>query len=459
VADLYRTFAVKFPQNAQPDTRNVFEISITRLENRDLVRRLSFGGLVLLQPELLDNYASAIIQSAEAGGTTSSGSVAQADVLEGRFTMPASERLDERALEKLLVMATIEELLDHQLALRDGDYLVFPSQFMSEWTQDDDLGAPSISVAFEGPVRNVYATLVVRLAHSHEFRIDRKDMWKNAAVFSADTGGESILSLQESPDGRGELRVFFRTDSNGRNVDAHAQYHFEAFLLSHLEKQALIGSVKLIRHFLCPLCKTEVPAAYVEALRARGEETYLCPIDRVSISLVEPLKQIATQNDVSRMEAMANRARDRGVSTLVLMGKEQVGEYDVFLCYNRQDAEAVQRIYGQLLEHGVRPWLDTVLRPGDAWLNEIDKLIGSVKTAAVFVGTGGTGRVQHMEINLLLRTFANRGVRIIPVLLPGASNRPDWSAFLDDFQWVDFQKSAPDPLSQLLYGITGVHVQ
>jgi len=35
-----------------------------RLENSDLIRRLSFGDYVLLQPELLDAYASALVIAA-----------------------------------------------------------------------------------------------------------------------------------------------------------------------------------------------------------------------------------------------------------------------------------------------------------------------------------------------------------------------------------------------------------
>jgi hypothetical protein len=464
VDDLYHGFSATRADSAAADARAVFEMCITRLENRDLLRRLSFGGFILLQPELLDVYASAIVQSAEAEGSAASGSVAEADALEGRFNMPQSERLQDRRLEKLLLIATIEELLEHQLALRepaaDGTFLVFPSQFTSDFAEATEPQGQTASVAFEGPVRNLYATLVVRLAHSGEFKIDRTGMWRNAAVFTADTGGECGFSLLESADGYGELRVFFRTDAQGRKAAAHTHYRFEAFVLSHLEKRALAGSVKLTRHFVCPECGTAVPSAWANGLRAQGRLTMKCPIDSVEIALVEPLDRIHSTDDVSRMEITADRARDRGVSEVVLMGKEQVGQFDVFLCYNRKDAEPVEAIYRRLREHKIRPWLDTHdLRPGDVWLNAIDGLMGSVKTAAVCAGAASTGRVQDMEIRALLRTFADRGVRIIPILLPGAGDRPNWSAFLDDFQWVDFQQSSPDPLSQLLYGITGVHPQ
>ena len=40
-----------------------FETCIGRVESRGLIRRLSFGNFVLLQPELLDAYASAFVNA------------------------------------------------------------------------------------------------------------------------------------------------------------------------------------------------------------------------------------------------------------------------------------------------------------------------------------------------------------------------------------------------------------
>ena len=199
-------------------------------------------------------------------------------------------------------------------------------------------------------------------------------MWRNAAVFTADIGGECGFSLRESADGSGELRVFFRPDPQGRKAVSHTQYRFEAFILSHLEKRALDGSVKLTRHFICPHCGTSVPPAWASGLRAKGQLTMQCPIDGGEIALGEPLERIGARDDVSRMEISADRARDRAVSEVVLMGKQEIGQFDVFLCYNRKDAAAVEGIYRQLREHKIRPWLDAHnLRPGDAWLDEINR--------------------------------------------------------------------------------------
>ena len=44
--------------------RSGFETCIGRVESRGLIRRLHFGDLVLLQPELLDAYASGMVQAA-----------------------------------------------------------------------------------------------------------------------------------------------------------------------------------------------------------------------------------------------------------------------------------------------------------------------------------------------------------------------------------------------------------
>jgi hypothetical protein len=62
VEDLYSTFL--HSQDAPAETPELlvqFETCIGRVESVGLIKRLSFGNLVLLQPELLDAYASALV--------------------------------------------------------------------------------------------------------------------------------------------------------------------------------------------------------------------------------------------------------------------------------------------------------------------------------------------------------------------------------------------------------------
>ena len=116
--------------------RDEFETCILLVESRGLIRRLSFGSLVLLQPELLDGYASALINAArdEPSGL---GCLAEEDVRDGRIRVPQEGRLNDRTQEKLLLIATVEDLLHHEIALREYSTeepkLVFPSQVTREY--------------------------------------------------------------------------------------------------------------------------------------------------------------------------------------------------------------------------------------------------------------------------------------------------------------------------------------
>ncbi len=65
VEDLYRAFLNSENAPAETDDlRAQFETGIGRVESRGLIQRLSFGKLVLLQPELRDAYASAMVNAA-----------------------------------------------------------------------------------------------------------------------------------------------------------------------------------------------------------------------------------------------------------------------------------------------------------------------------------------------------------------------------------------------------------
>src|SRR5208282_5021355 len=135
--------------------------------------------------ELLDAYASAMVQAAkdEPDGL---GFISEEEALEGRFRLPDSERVRDRAQEKLLLIATVEELLRHEIALKEvtdrGVDLVFPSQFTRERPDAPDIPGKEVTFAFEGPLHSIYATLAVRLSHSRLF--GRQDMWQNAASYT-----------------------------------------------------------------------------------------------------------------------------------------------------------------------------------------------------------------------------------------------------------------------------------
>lgn len=136
--------------------------------------------------------------------------------------------------------------------------------------------------------------------------------------------------------------------------------------------------------------------------------------------------------------------------------KRAAAEFDVFLCHNRSDKPHVRDIATALEEHGILPWLDErELRPGEPWQAALEQQIGSIKAAAVFVGAAGVGPWQEQEIYSFLREFVARRSPVIPVLLRDAPAQPALPIFLRSMTWVDFRVDEPEPLAQLIWGITG----
>ena len=133
--------------------------------------------------------------------------------------------------------------------------------------------------------------------------------------------------------------------------------------------------------------------------------------------------------------------------------------FDVFLCHNSDDKPEVKRLGEQLKNLGVLPWLDEwELRPGLPWQRSLQQQISQIKSAAVFVGKSGIGPWQQMELEAFLNEFVRRGCPVIPVILVDAPRKPKLPPFLGNMTWVDFRKQDPDPMGQLVWGITGKRI-
>jgi class 3 adenylate cyclase/GTPase SAR1 family protein len=308
-SQLYSEFACRYPDKAKSvaNLQDQFDTCIGRLENRDLIRRLTFGGYILLQPELLDAYASAMVIKAkeEPDGL---GSMAEEAALAGRFYVPAEQKVADPGQEQLLLHATVEELVLHDLALRenadDGRYLVFPSQFNRDYEDAPEPKGKAVAITFDGPVQSIYATLAVRLGHSGLFTTGRMEMWRNASIFTARAGGKCGLFLHEFAEARGRLILFFDEEASEQT-----RFHFEEFIMSHIKRRALDGSVELVRFFVCQGCGDPVPDSYVKRLKERGKATFDCPCGQV-VSLTEPEERIHFKSKVEDMDRSADRQRD-----------------------------------------------------------------------------------------------------------------------------------------------------
>lgn len=74
---------------------------------------------------------------------------------------------------------------------------------------------------------------------------------------------------------------------------------------------------------------------------------------------------------------------------------------------------------------------------------------------AFFVGSNGVGAWQEQELNM----FMDLKRLIILVFLPDAPKNIRFPGSLRMATWVDFRKTDPDPMDQLVLGITGSHLK
>lgn len=216
------------------------------LDGQGLIKPLAFGDLILLRPELLNNYAAAVVRAAR-DHVEGIGCISEQAVLEGSFDFKDMPRL-RRADEQVLLRAVVQTFLDQSLCIRQettgGEQLVFPSQFNRELDIPEE-PAELVSYRFTGHLPTVYATLVVRLRYSAEF--DEPELWKNAAVFRSPAGHRLGLVMTQVGDGVGQIKLFFATE-----VAEDTRVTFIRYIHQHLARHAV--GIQRERRYLCPEC-------------------------------------------------------------------------------------------------------------------------------------------------------------------------------------------------------------
>ncbi len=133
-------------------------------------------------------------------------------------------------------------------------------------------------------------------------------------------------------------------------------------------------------------------------------------------------------------------------------------QFDVFLAHSSKDKSLIRQIYQTLKNRGMCPWLDEEeIAPGQHFQQEIQRAIGTVKAAAIFIGED-LGRWQELELGALIQRCVSQSVRIIPVLLPGIESVPEDEYFLSQYQFVEFGETLHNEkaFDLLEWGITGI---
>lgn len=471
-----------------------FETCIRLVEARGLLRKFKFGNLILLKSELLDAYASALIEAAK-NEPDGLGCIKEEDAISGEFFIPSEIKIKNKEEEKLLCLATIEDLLRHELALRQdsdsGSILVFPSQLTRNWDQAPNPKGEAVIFHFEGPVYNIYARLAVRLVYSGIFNI--RQMWQNACTFSClSLEGEYGIFLKEVEEGLGKISIFYNEDAT-----EDMQSQFEAYIFAHLRRHSLPDSIKKEILINCDKCGDPIPSNSIRKRIEKSINWISCPTcdNKLDLLLPDKGKSIREANKVLIMDNAADKMIENAAAVSIIDGKIATSDYDVFLCYNSKDRSHAEKIAKMLKERGILPWLDIwELQPGKPWQNALEDIINSVKSAAVLIGNQpltldqkrelsyiqieiknrkerqyayerlmdkfkklnlAIGPWQSLEIEACLRQFIKRDCPVIPVILSEVEGDPQFPLFLEGMSVVDFRTNNSNPLERLIWGITG----
>lgn len=112
----------------------------------------------------------------------------------------------------------------------------------------------------------------------------------------------------------------------------------------------------------------------------------------------------------------------------------------IFISYGREDADAARRVYRDLKDAGLDPWLDVeCLKPGQQWRLEIRRAIRKCRYFLVLLSTRTTSRrgFVHKELTDaldLLDSYPDSEIYLLPVRLDDCEPPRDR---LRDLHWTD----------------------
>ena len=285
--------------------------AVTLLANHGLALPLKFGDLVLLQPELLNGYAGAIIRAARAH-KDEIGCVLEAEIYRPDFDFTGVDRL-ARPDEEWLLRAMVQTFLDHSLCIAEdtaqGRQLVFPSQYRREkdipWEPDI-----FVSYTFGGEWQTIWTTLVVRLWYSQEF--EHTELWRNAAEFKSSRG--NLLGLKiDNLQGEGEatISLFF---------DVATPDELKVIFIEYVHRHLARYGCNVIRdrRYVCACGKPVMDQAEVQKRLAGGKNFIICQGCDEKVELIDFIEQRLKSDPVARKILDMDETATQQLSTQAL---------------------------------------------------------------------------------------------------------------------------------------------
>jgi len=246
------------------------ETVVALLDGPGMVKELGFGSYILLRPEWINAYAQAVIRTLRAA-ESGLGCLPVSSIVEGKLIFQTRQADGKEVVQKRLgpadervVLQAMEQmLLEHRLYLRQNGDLVFPSHCGLERPVGPVPPKYFASYAMRGFLDDIYATLVVKLAHCGAFKL--KELWRDAADFETLAEGKIVgIKLVRREDGRGELLAH-----HAKGVSGQEQVIFASYIHEHLSENST-EEVPRLRFYTCPHC--DEPIKNRELAMERPEE-------------------------------------------------------------------------------------------------------------------------------------------------------------------------------------------
>ena len=170
------------------------------------------------------------------------------------------------------------------------------------------------------------------------------------------------------------------------------------------------------------------------------------------ITLDDLIEELEVDDErVAQIEAVSDEERERQERRVVVAEREALKEFHTFLSYNSKDKALVRNLRDTLRQQGIAVWFDDdEILGGDQFIPVLESILARVPSALVLIGPHGTGPWHDQEYYALLQRYvepreeAGRRLRLIPVLLPGASEKPQLPVFLRGFNAIDLHLGLDD---------------
>jgi len=316
MAELKQQLALRLPHKTF--TIEELRAVVGLLAGPGLVWKLEFGDFVLLQPERINAYASAVIRKVRQH-PEEIGCILEQDILNANLDFQDMKRLSHDD-EAIVLRAMHQTLVDYGICLREdtekGAQIVLPSFFKRERPELENHPAPIVSYQFQGGVDEIYSTLVVRLHHTSAFENDR--LWKFAADFKTPGDKQLGFKLTKKREGSADLTVYCDP-----TVSIDTKVTFIRYVHEHLVRKGV--AVQRYRHYVCPYCGTPVENRRIVQKRLEtGKQDILCVDCEKRIPLWDLIeKKFASpkfKERVRQLEAQSQARIDNESKELILLG-------------------------------------------------------------------------------------------------------------------------------------------